>query len=89
MEQRAIRVTDEIDVGERTKRVVNATETAAAQEKADALQQRFAEWCWEDPERAARLTRGYNTRFNSLVLRDYSTAGAQLALPGVARTGFQ
>ena len=28
----------------------------------------------------------YNERFNSLVLRDYSTAGAQLALPGVART---
>ena len=33
-------------------RVLNATETAAAQEKADALQQRFGEWCWEDPERA-------------------------------------
>ena len=86
MEQRPVRVTDEIDVGERTKRVLNATETAAAQEKADALQQRFGEWCWEDPERAARLTAEYNTRFNSLVIRDYSTAGEQLALPGIART---
>ena len=86
MEQRPIRVTDEIDVGDRTKRVLNATETAAAQEKADALQQRFGEWCWEDPERAARLARHYNERFNSLVLRDYSTAGEQLALPGIART---
>ena len=86
MEQRPMRVTDEIDVGDRTKRVLNATETAAAQEKADALQQRFGEWCWEDPERAARLTAEYNTRFNSLVMRDYSTAGEQLALPGIART---
>ena len=86
MEQRPIRVTDEIDVGERTKRVLNATETAAAQEKADALQERFAEWCWEDPDRAARLARHYNERFNSLVLRDYGTAGAQLSLPGVGRT---
>ena len=86
MEQRPVRVTDEIDVGDRTKRVLNATETAAAQEKADALQQRFGEWCWEDPERTARLTAEYNTRFNSLVIRDYSTAGEQLALPGIART---
>jgi hypothetical protein len=86
MEQRAVRVTDEIDVGDRTKRVLNATETAAAQEKADALQERFGEWCWEDPARTARLTAEYNTRFNSLVIRDYSTAGEHLALPGIART---
>ena len=86
MEQRAVRVTDEIDVGDRTKRVLNATETAAAQEKADALQERFGEWCWEDPERAARLVCHYNERFNSLVLRDYSSAGEQLTLPGIART---
>ena len=67
MEQRPVRVTDEIDLGERTKRVLNPTETAAAQEKADALQERFAEWCWEDPARAARLIVEYNQRFNSLV----------------------
>ena len=86
MEQRPIRVTDEIDVGERTKRVLNPTETAAAQEKAGALQERFSEWCWEDPNRAGRLIREYNVRFNSIVLRDYSTAGEHLALPGIART---
>jgi N12 class adenine-specific DNA methylase len=86
MEQRPIRITDEIDLGERTKRVLNPTETAAAQEKADALQDRFSEWCWEDPNRAGRLIREYNVRFNSLVLRDYSAAGEHLALPGIART---
>ena len=52
MEQRPIQVTDELVDG---RRVVNPTETAAAQEKAQALQERFAEWCWEDPERVRRL----------------------------------
>ena len=86
LEQRPIQVTDEIDDGERTRRVVNPTETAAAQEKAQALQERFAEWCWEDPDRARRLAGEYNRRFNSIVLRDYSTEGERLSLPGLART---
>ena len=50
LEQRVVQVTDEIDDG---RRVVNPVETAAAQEKAEAMKERFAEWCWEDPERAA------------------------------------
>jgi N12 class adenine-specific DNA methylase len=60
-------VTDELDDG---RRVVNAIETAAAQEKAQAMQERFAQWCWEDPGRARRLLGEYNRRFNSIVLRD-------------------
>ncbi|HEY5318059.1 MAG TPA: methyltransferase domain-containing protein, partial [Solirubrobacteraceae bacterium] len=83
LEQRPIQVTDETDDG---RRVVNATETTAAQEKAQALQERFAEWVWEDPERAARLIAEYNRRFNSLVLRDYTADGERLTLPGLART---
>ena len=71
-----MQVTDEIDDGERTRRVINPTETAAAQEKAQALQERFAEWCWEEPDRARRLAGEYNQRFNSLVLRDYSQGRA-------------
>jgi len=83
LEQRPIQVTDETDDG---RRVVNPTETASAQEKAQALQERFAEWCWEDPHRARRLAGEYNRRFNAIVLRDYSTEGEQLTLPGLART---
>jgi hypothetical protein len=83
LEQRPIQVTDETDDG---KRIVNATETTAAQEKAQALQARFAEWVWEDPERATRLIAEYNRRFNSLVLRDYTAEGERLTLPGLART---
>ena len=37
------------------RRVANPTETAAAQEKAGLLAQRFSEWCWEDPEPASAL----------------------------------
>ena len=83
LEQRPIQVTDETDDG---RRVVNPTETAAAQEKAQALQERFSEWCWEDPDRARRLAGEYNRRFNAIVLRDYSTEGERLTLPGLART---
>jgi N12 class adenine-specific DNA methylase len=66
--------------------VVNADETTAAQEKANAMQERFAEWCWEDPQRASELIREYNDRFNSLVLRDYTALGDALTLPGLAET---
>ena len=83
LEQRPIQVTDETDEG---RRVVNPTETAAAQEKAHALQERFSEWCWEDPARARRLAGEYNRRFNAIVLRDYTSEGERLTLPGLART---
>ena len=64
------------------RRVANPTETAAAQEKAALLGQRFAEWCWEDPDRASTLAAAYNERFNSLVLRSYDAAAP--SLPGLA-----
>ncbi len=83
LEQRPLQVTDETPEG---KRIVNPVESAAAVEKAEALQERFAEWAWEAPERAARLLGEYNRRFNSLVLRDYSAEGQRLTLPGLAKT---
>lgn len=64
--------------------VPNAVETEAAQEKGRALQERFAQWVWEEPERAERLHTEYNRRFNSIVLRDYAAAGEHLTLPGLA-----
>ncbi len=66
--------------------VFNATETEAAREKARALQERFGEWVWEDPERTARLVEEYNRRFNGLRLRTYDHEGEHLTLPGLART---
>ena len=84
LEQLPIRITDEIDDGQSTRRVLNPVETTAAQEKAALMQERFSEWVWEDPERTTRLLEAYNRRFNSLVLRDYTQAGRLMALPGLA-----
>ena len=83
LEQKSIQVEDKNEDG---KPVANLEETEAAQEKAEALQERFAEWVWEDPERASRLIDEYNRRFNSLALRDYTNEGGRLTLPGLAKT---
>ena len=66
--------------------VLNPTETAAANAKADAIRERFQEWVWQDPERSERLLRTYNDTFNALVLRDYSDLGDALTFPGMAET---
>jgi N12 class adenine-specific DNA methylase len=84
LEQKPIVVKDR--VGSTDQYRVNPDETTAAQEKATAMQERFTEWCWEDPQRASELVREYNRRFNSLVLRDYAAFGEALTLPGLADT---
>jgi N12 class adenine-specific DNA methylase/SAM-dependent methyltransferase len=84
LEQKPVVVRDRIPDTERY--IVNADETTAAQEKATAMQERLAEWCWEDPQRASELVREYNNRFNSLVLRDYGPLGEALTLPGLSDT---
>ena len=64
-------------------RVVNQQETIAAREKLQQVKDRFREWVWEDPERASRLAREYNDRFNNLRLRTFD--GSHLTLPGMVR----
>jgi N12 class adenine-specific DNA methylase len=81
LEQRQIRVYDKLPDD---KLVLNLEATAAAQAKAAELAERFSEWAWEDPQRAVKLARVYNDRFNSLILRNYD--GARLSLPGLALT---
>lgn len=81
LEQRVIKIYDELDDG---RRVPNLTETVAAQEKAAELNERFADWIWDDPDRATRLARLYNDTFNAIVLRSYD--GTQRQFPGLAVT---
>ena len=72
-----------------TTQVVNPGETAAAQEKAGEMHERFAEWVWEDPQRAAAVPR-VQPRFNAIVLAqlrrrrtpDAARAGARRSSPG-------
>ena len=81
LEQRVIKIYDELDDG---RRIPNLTETVAAQEKAAELNERFADWVWDDRDRATRLARIYNDTFNAIVLRSYD--GAQRQFPGLAVT---
>ncbi len=82
-QQRPITIFDTDSEGTRH---YNPIESAAAIEKGRLLQERFAEWVWEDPERTDRLVTEYNRRFNSLVERDYAAEGARLTLPGLAKS---
>lgn len=68
-------------VTDRTTRVRNQEQTLAAEEKLRAIQDRFAEWVWEDEKRATRLAAEYNRRFNSHVVRRGD--GSYLTFPGM------
>jgi N12 class adenine-specific DNA methylase len=65
-------------------RVVNQQETIAAREAQQKLRDRFSEWIWQDEERAQRLARLYNDRFNNLRLRTFD--GSHLTFPGMDRS---
>jgi N12 class adenine-specific DNA methylase/SAM-dependent methyltransferase len=78
----AATVYDEItDENGNTRRVKNVPETLAAEEKLRALNERFAQWVWEEPERTDRLVERYNRVFNSVVPRRYD--GSHLSFPGL------
>ena len=69
------------------RRVLNPEETEAAKEKLTKIKTAFSDWVWTDSERADRLSRIYNDRFNNLVPRSFD--GAHLTLPGAsAVVGF-
>ena len=62
---------------------VNGEETARARLKAEDMQQRWADWVWNDPDRTQALTEAFNERFNSHVLR--STTAPSCASPAWPR----
>ena len=64
-------------------RVINQQETIVAREKQQQLKDKFSEWIWADEDRAQRLARDYNDRFNNLRLRTFD--GSHLTFPGMAR----
>lgn len=49
------------------KRVLNENDTLEAQEKMQLIKDAFKEWIWADSDRAERLCKAYNERFNSFV----------------------
>ncbi len=64
--------------------VLNTEETAAAQDKQQAIEQAFEDWIWKDPERTADLVHTYNEEINNLQLREYD--GSYLQFPGMNQT---
>ena len=81
---RSVTVWDEVwDEGKRGwRKVRNAAETLAAEDKLTAMQDRFGTWVWEDADRAAELVAEFNTRFRSHVPR--VADGSGLTFPGIA-----
>lgn len=69
---RDIRVYDYIETANGTKKaVLNAEETAAAQQKQQLIKNAFADWIWNGPKRRETLVNEYNLRFNSTRPREY------------------
>jgi N12 class adenine-specific DNA methylase/adenine-specific DNA methylase len=64
------------------RRVLNVEATEAAKEKLFKIKTAFTQWVWTDPDRADRLARIYNDRFNNLVPRHFD--GRHLILPNAS-----
>ncbi|HEV7319288.1 MAG TPA: DEAD/DEAH box helicase family protein [Ensifer sp.] len=65
------------------RRVLNVVDTEAAREKLQKIRSAFERWVWTDPDRADRLARVYNDRFNNIAPRKFD--GSHLKLPGACR----
>lgn len=77
-----IRIFDTIYHGDGSKQsILNHKETIIAQQKQDALKERFREWIFEDAIRREALVNLYNERFNSFRSREFD--GRRLVLHGI------
>lgn len=66
----------------RKRRVRNADQTEAAEQKLAAIQERFSLWIWESAERERRIVDQYNNTLNAYVLRQHD--GSHLTFPALA-----
>ena len=73
---------DEFEEDGVKKRVLNAADTEAAKDKLAKIKAAFETWVWKDVDRAERLARIYNDRFNNLVPRHFD--GSHLTIPGAS-----
>lgn len=67
-----VRITDKVvDIDGKEQSVLNAKETAIAQEKQELIKNKFEEWIWKNQARRERLVKLYNEKFNSIRPREY------------------
>ncbi len=79
LNQRSVEVYDTVEVDGKEKRVLNAKETAIAQQKQEAMKEAFGEWIFKDPERREKLCATYNRLFNAVRPREYDGRHIQFA----------
>lgn len=80
---RPIRITRTVGTGSDRKTVFDAAATESANQKLEAIKDRFASWVWQDAERTDRLVKIYNDTFNTTVPRSFD--GRHLTLPGTSK----
>lgn len=68
------------DPNDRKKRIIDQVKTVEAREKQAALNEQFVKWLWSDDERARKLGRIYNDRYNCIVSETFD--GSHLVMPG-------
>ncbi|MBZ9990907.1 N-6 DNA methylase [Mesorhizobium sp. BH1-1-5] len=82
LNSRVPQIFDFIKDGGSERRVLNVVDTEAAKEKLTKIKTAFQAWIWSDPDRADRLARVYNDRFNNIAPRKFN--GDHLVLPGAS-----
>ncbi len=82
LNSRVPQIFDTIRDGDSERRVLNVVDTEAAKEKLHKIRQAFQRWIWSGPDRADRLARVYNDRFNNIAPRKFD--GEHLQLPGAS-----
>lgn len=82
LNQRDVRIFDYVENENGTKTpVLNAKETAIAQQKQETIKQAFLDWVWKDPTRREELVKLYNDKFNSTRPREYD--GSHITFIGI------
>ncbi|KJF65685.1 lactate dehydrogenase [Rhizobium nepotum] len=82
LNSRVPQIFDTIRDADGERRVLNVVDTEAARDKLQKIKRSFQEWVWTDPDRADRLARDYNDRFNNIAPRAFD--GSHLQLPGAS-----
>lgn len=71
-----------LDTDGKTRYVINQKETQFAKEKGRQMQEAFAKWLWQDPDRRQKYVDRYNELFNSIVGREFD--GSHQTFPGMS-----
>jgi N12 class adenine-specific DNA methylase len=82
LNNRAIKITRTERSGGKTTTWTDADATAAANEVALKMRERFKTWAWEDAKRASDLLGIYNDQYNNLAGRQFD--GSHMTLPGLS-----